>query len=558
MHSKSQAKRLTRCVAVCAIFLLPVAMMAASGDFRNDSGLAEAAKLRDLQAVRSLLKQKADVNARQADGATALHWASHWDELETADLLIRAGANVDAANDYGITPLSLACSNGSAAMAEKLLKAGAKPNPAQWSGETPLMTCARTGNPDAVLALLSHGADVNAATRRGQTALMWALSEKHPEAARALIGHGANVNARTQPVSGMTPQMYITYGIHPHATGEFDVHEAGEAHPDPASPRGGFTPLMFAAQQGDLETARMLLEARADVNATSPDYGNALIVAASSGNEAFAIYLLDKGADPNAMDGFGFTALHYAIPEGIKAISMNRHGKESDRFWFHANMPGLVKALLDHGANPNARVVKGFPPFDVPAFSRGVGHSLPQFRPDGVTPFLLAAASGEVFLMRLLVAKGANPLLATTDRTTPLMAAAGIGRVDERSEEEEKGALEAVMLAVELGADVNAVNQDGRTALQGAAYMGSDAMVEFLVSKGAKLDLADRYGQTPLSIAEGDPTHLADPTDKRFQERSAAHKTTAELLIKLGSPPVPAPKFEDRPLLKGPIPGIVQ
>ena len=521
------------------ILLLPVASLAATG--RGDLRLVEAVKNRDKEAERSLLKQHADVNVPQADGATALHWAARWDDLETADLLIRAGAIVNAANDYGVTALSLACTNGNAAMVEKLLQAGANPNAAQWTGETPLMTCARTGNLDAVKSLLERRADVNKETRRGQTALMWAAAEKRPEVARALIEHGANVNARSHLMEGFTPLRYVTYGLHEHVPGQFDTHEAEDFHPDPAASKGGFTPLLFAAKQGDVETARILLAAGANGNHASPEYGSALVVASANGHEALAIFLLDKGADPNVADGWGFTALHYALREGITAIGMSRPRIPTDRIWLRPNRPELVKALLAHGANLNARVGKGFPPFNYAPFARDDINNMPHLRQPGATPFLLAAASGDAGLLRALAAGGADPRLSTEDGTTPLMVAAGLGRLQDRTEEEEKNALEAVMLAVELGSDVNAANKDGETALHGAAYRGANAIIQFLADKGAKLEAKDRYGQTPLSIAEGDPARLVDPRDKRFRGLKNEHKSTAELLLKLGATPLTAP-----------------
>jgi ankyrin repeat protein len=228
------------------VFLLSVASFAATSS--SDLRLVEAEKNRDGEAVRSLLRQHVDVNTPQADGATALAWAAHWDDLETADLLIHAGANANAANDYGVTALSLACSNANAAMVEKLLKAGANPNATLSTGETALMIAAHTGNVDAVKSLLAHGADVNAKeTRRGQTALMWA--EKHADVVRLLIEHGADIHVRST---------------------------------------GGFTPLLFAAQQGNLDSARILLAAGANVNEATPEDGSALVVASASGHEALS------------------------------------------------------------------------------------------------------------------------------------------------------------------------------------------------------------------------------------------------------------------------------
>ena len=534
-----------------ASVLAVATLAAAEGDLR----LVEAVKNRDREAVRSLLQQQADVNTPQPDGATALAWAAHWNDLVTADLLIHAGADANAANDYGITPLSLACSKGSAAMVEKLLDAGAAPNVAQWTGVTPLMTCARAGSAQAVKLLLARKADANAKeTRRGQTALMWAVAQKHLEVARLLTESGADVNAKSHMPGGFTPLRFLTYGVRRRDPSGPDKLEPGDVHPDPSSSRGGFTALMFAARQGDMDSARLLVDAGANVNASSPDYGSALVVAAAGGYEPVALFLLEKGADPNVADVWGFAPLHYALADGITAIGMSRKSIPTDRYWFHSNMPELVKSLLEQGANPDARVGKGLPPFNYPAFARTTGNSMPQIRQPGATPFLLAAASFDARLMRLLHSHGADPLLTTDEGTTPLMVAAGMGQLDNLTEEEKKMALEAVKLAVELGGDVNAANvnaayvntayvnasnQDGRTALAAAAYLGINSIIQFLADQGADLEATDRYGQTALSIAQGVSPKIKG-NDKRFR-RGRPRKDTAALLLKLGATPQPAP-----------------
>ncbi len=524
-----------------ASVLAVATLAAAEGDLR----LVEAAKNRDREAVRSLLQQQADVNTPQPDGATALAWAAHWNDLETVDLLIHAGADVNAANDYGMTPLALACSKGSAAMVEKLLQAGADPNAAQWTGVTPLMTCARAGSVDAVKLLLARHADVNAKdTRRGQTGLMWAVAQQHTEVVRLLIEQGADVNAKSHMPGGFTPLQFLTYGVRRRDPTGPDSLEPGDVHPDPSSSRGGFTALMFAARQGDQDSARLLVDAGANVNAFSPDYGSALVMAASSGHEPVALFLLEKGADPNVTDIWEFAPLHYALADGITAIGMSRKRIPTDRYWLRSNMPELVKSLLEQGANPNARVGKGFPPFNYPAFVRTTGNSMPQIRQPGATPFLLAAASFDARLMRLLHSHGADPLQTTDEGTTPLMVAAGMGRLDDLTGEEKKMALEAVKLAVELGGDVNAVNvnasnQDGRTALAAAAYLGVISIIQFLADQGADLEATDRYGQTALSIAQGVSPKIKG-NDKRFR-RGSTRKATAALLLKLGATPQPAP-----------------
>lgn len=495
-------------------WVVPLLMVSGPG-FASDLRLVEAVKEGNRAAVRSLLKEQIDVNAPEPDGATALAWAAHKDDLETAELLIRAGADVDAANDYGVAPLSLACTNGNAAMIGKLLKAGADPNAATRSGETALMMAARSGSAQAVKLLLDSGADVNAKENwRGQTALMWAVAEKHSEAVRLLTERGADVNARSE---------------------------------------NGFTPLMFAAQQGDLDSARALLAAGADVNAVipikdepsttgrpqrrkvegAPEGMTPLLMAAASGHEGLAIFLLQKGADPNAADSYGATALHYALQRGMAILDALFVHLKASANWFRPHMLNLVKELLARGANPNAQLVKH------PNHSRGdatVGTTA-RFTMVGVTPFMLATATLDLDLMRYLIERRANPLLAAKGGTTPLLAAAGLGHTIDRTEEERKRALEAAKMLVELGADVNAVGDRGYTALHGAAYVGDDAMVQYLVEKGAKMGVMDTMGQTPLSIAEGVIT--TGVRDFQLRPRTS-HKTTANLLLKLGATPLAA------------------
>jgi ankyrin repeat protein len=455
--------------------------------FAEDLRLLDAVKNRDRAAVRSLMDQHVNVNAAQADGTTALAWAANRDDLETAGLLIRAGAKVNLANDYGVTPLSLACTNRSAAMVERLLNAGADPNAAQSTGETPVMVCARTGNAETLKLLLARGADPNAKeTQQGQTALMRAVAGKHPDVVRMLIDRGADVRARS---------------------------------------KGGFTALLFASQQGELASARMLLAAGADVNEKTPLNGTALVVAAASGREEFAIFLLDKGADPNAADAYGVTALHYAIPRGIAGI-------DSVSIIFRpynevppANMTGLVKALLAHGANPNAQIAKDFPPYSRSPYAL-------QTSLVGQTPFLLAAAAADVDLMRVLLGGGADPHIHSKDGSTALMMAAGVGRIDEReNSRDDASALEAAKLALMLGDDINAANARRRTALHGAAGIGANGLVQFLVENGANLNAKDRRGYTPLGIAAGLAPRGGDSA-------SRVYESTMALLLKLGAQPL--------------------
>ena len=466
-------------IGICwAVFLLSVIHLSGS-----DLRLLEAAKSRDREAVRSLLAQRVDVNAPQADGTTALAWAAHWDDLETADALLGAGARVNAANDYGVTALSLACTNGSAAMVEKLLEAGADPKLALPTGETPLMTASRTGSLDAVKLLLGRGVDVNAKETLGQTALMWAVAREHAEVAEALVGRGADIHARS---------------------------------------KGGFTPLLFAARAGDVSSARVLLAAGADVNETTLDGMSVLLLATASGHEDLPIFLVETGADANATDAYGITALHYAMQKGLSILGAVQYVPVA-QYMFRPNMPELVKALLEHGANPNARVEK------LKNLTLSVS---PRAGMAGATPFLLAAATGDVSLMRLLAASGADPVLATAQNVTPLMVAAGIGRLqDRRGEEEDRNALEAVKLALEMGNNVNAVNDNGRTALYGAASSGGNAIARFLVEQGAQVNVKDKFGMTPWNLASG----VLSPNVLNSDRLNPIHQSTADLLVQLGA-----------------------
>jgi ankyrin repeat protein len=459
-----------------------------------DLRLVDAAQRQDTAIVRALLARHADVNVAQPDGATALAWAAHWDDIGMADLLIDAGANVNVGNQFGVTPLSLACVNGSKPMVDRLLRAGADPNRARANGEAPLMTAARTGNPDVVSALLAHGADVNAhANPAGQTALMWAISETHPAVTRVLVRAGADVHMRSA---------------------------------------GGYTALLFAARAGDVDSARVLLDAGSDVYETAPDGSSPLLVASASGRESTAVLLLDRGANPNA-DRAGYTALHAAIPKS-----------ELD----------LVKALLAHGANPNARVTNAPAAVFGPAGGAGSevadgalvltsarGGASPRPPRSSVvtaTPFWLAAKYVNVSIMRALIAGGADPALTTDDGTTPLMVAAGLTQFEGprsrrgdvstfRSNWGEDDALEAVAVLMDLGADVNAVNRVGQTALHGAAYLGANRLVELLVQKHAKLNAQDARSQTPFRVAEG---HL-----NVSAQGVTSNPQTAELLRRLGA-----------------------
>lgn len=451
----------------CAVILLSATSLQA------DSRLADAAMAPNPEAVRSLLKQKVDVNAPQPDGTTALHWAVRQDDLETADLLIRAGANVKAANRFGATPLSLAATNGNAAMIEKLLKAGEDANAVvSETGDTVLMVAARTGKPDAVAMLLNHGADANKTNATGQTALMWAASQRNSGAVQVLIEHKADLSIKTHAAPPPKPMDTIF-------SAPFPV--------------GGMTALLFAARQNDLKSASLLIAAGADVKESAQDGTSPILVAILNGHYALANFLLEKGADPNAVDGKGRAALYAAVDMRNLEWSTRPAPPEKDTM----TELDLIKALIAHGASPNTRLTKKIPLRGQPSFDGRWANMI------GATPFWRAAQSDDVTVMRLLVEKGADPLLATTDHTTPLMVAAGVGWSDGQSHGSQSEAPEALKLCLEWGGDVNAANDVGYTALHGAAFRGANEVVKLLVEKGAKMDVKNQEGRLPVNMAEG-------------------------------------------------------
>jgi uncharacterized protein len=528
----------------------------------KDMRLVEAVKNGDRQAVKAMLAAHTDVNAPEPDGATALAWAVHQDDLETAQLLIRAGADVNTANDYGITPLVLACTNRNAAMIQKLLDAKANASAANWAGQTVLMACVSTGSLEGVKLLLAHKADVNAhENESGQTALMWAAAKTHPDIVQALIDAGADVHARSKVVETPEPFSIPCTPTQPCLTGarQGSTYSANIHFPKTT---GGFTALLFAAQQGDLDSARELIAAGADVNEATAEDGSALVIASASGREKLALFLLDKGADPNAADGWGVTPLHYALHEGMLTISSYKP-EPTDKFgWERHNLPDLAKALLAKGADPNARIKYDFPPYDYAPVSRSNGNNLPQMSYVGATPFVFAAATADLTMMRMLVEGRANAKVTTKEGTSALMVAAGLahegggagfgGQVgaDLRRGDLEGQVLAAVKMAVDLGADVNAVNEKGQTALHGAVYMGYPEVIKYLASKGADLNAKDMYGQTPVTIALGDPEGRVyrqlggGRYDYSFRQPKI-QKNIADLLVQLGATPFTG-KYRDR------------
>lgn len=481
------------------LVLFTTSVFAAGGDAQ----LAQAVKSGDKAAVQSLLRQHVDVNAAEADGTTALHYAVRNDDLDLANRLIGAGANVKAANRYGVTPLYLAAVNGNAAMIEKLLGAGVDANAVSTEGETALMTASRTGRVDAVKVLLSHGADVNAReTWHGETALMWAVSQKHPEAARELIAKGADVNARS------------TFN-------KWERQNSAEPR-EKWLPLGGLSPLEFAARQGCAACIPVLVEAGADLNAVDADLITPLISALINGHYDAAGVLIEKGTNVNLADRTGRTALYAAVDDHTMPASNRPSPKEIDN---ELTSLDIVKALLAKGADVNAPL-KQQQPYRT-KLDRGDDTMLTT----GTTPLLRAAKAGDVAVMKLLMEKHADAKLATRNGVNPLMAAAGAGTKEEDTTGRRKtqaDAIEAIKLCLDAGIDINAADSRGQTAVHGAALQGFDQVVQFLADHGAKLDVKDRQGRTPLDAAMG----LAGGVG--FDGNSGVvHESTAALIRKL-------------------------
>jgi uncharacterized protein len=452
--------------------LLSVAAFAATN---GNTALVDAVKNQDAEAVRTLLKQHVDVNAPEADGTTALHWAAHWGDLETVDALLREGANPTALNRYGATPLSEAVRIGGGPLIEKLLKAGADPNTLTTAqAETVLMKASREGNLEAVKVLVAHDADVNAKENfRGQTALMWAAAEGHAEIVSLLAMHGAELNVRSYDRDTSLPKM---------------------AAGTPAAPiaRGGLTALLFAARQGQIDSVKALLAAKADINALDSDGNNALTLAILNTHYDLTQLLIERGADVNIAAKNGRTALYSAVEMHDVDWSPRPAHKETDQ----ATSMDVIHALLDHKANVNAQLTA---PAPIEKHAQDMGD---KTMGAGTTPFTRAARSADVELMHLLLDKGADPKLVGKDNQTALMVASGVAWTDHIKGTEAQ-ALEAVKLCVSLGLDVNAATDKGETALHGAAHRGADSIAKFLVEKGANVNAHNKRGFTPLDLAMG-------------------------------------------------------
>jgi ankyrin repeat protein len=508
---------------VLASMAATVALSVASvGAPTTDTGLIEAVQQKDLPKVSALLHQHAPVNTPQADGSTALHWAAYKDAPEIVVALLKAGADPNVANELGVTPLFLACENGNEAIVGRLLQANANPNAAVSSGETPLMAATRRGYAPVVRQLLRRGANVHAKESwHGQTALMWAAAGAHSSIVRMLLEAGGDVKARTT----ITPQVINDARGGGAAVGtgsKMSNSDYGEVL------LGGFTSLLFAAREGDAESAELLLNAKADVNEVAADGSSALVIAVHSGNVPVAKVLLDRGADPN-LSGAGYTALHAAVLRG---------------------QVELLGALLAHGADPNPRITKALGKRDSAEFTFGVDAI-------SATPLLLAATYLDLNAMRALLGGGADSSLTKADGTNLLLAAVGRSRFDKtggqfggvktdprrgralstdearqfpEGEREEDLIVNAVQLILQSGADVSASDKSGSTGLHRAAQQSLNRVIRFLVEHGADVNVKNGKGQTPLTVALSPNAFNLDGT-----EASKPDPSTAELLRRLGA-----------------------
>jgi ankyrin repeat protein len=565
--------------------IITIFCLAGGALFAAEAKLADAAMQGDKAAVRSLIAARADVNAAQGDGMTALHWAAYHDDLDLTRALLQAGANAKVTTRLGgVTPLFFACTNGNAAMIAALLDAGADANSSKEGGTTALMTAAASGSAPAVKLLLDRGAQINAKENvHGQTAAMFAAALNRSDVIRLLASRGADLNIATSskklervqfdqdgnivenrpggrggrggrggqgdqaaaPTANegeMTPEEIAEAKAKAQATAKAELDllaksmsfstvdylidsarsrpKAGDVAARP--PRkvgpdfaGGMTALLYAAREGHLDAVRALVEAKANINQVSEgEKTSPMLLAIINGRLDVAKYLLDQGADPNLVAVSGATALYATIDvQWAPKVWFPQPSVEQEK----TSYLDLMKELLDHGANPNTKINEKL-------WYRSFTNDYTWVDPAGATAFWRAAQSSDTAAMQLLIQHGADPKIATTAGDTPLHAAAGIGWAANWSVNAPVPLVDAVKYCVELGLDVNTADLRGYTALHGAAYLGNNDMVNFLVGKGAKTDVKSRAGDSTADMANG-PTRFGQP-----------HPETVALLEKLGSP----------------------
>ena len=457
------------------VFSVACAVLVAAGARAADEPrVVQIVKTGDHAALRAALARPIDVNAREVDGTTALHWAARNDDAEAVSLLLKAGAHADAANRYSVTPIALAAANGDAPIVEALIAAGADANTTPPAGEPVLMTAARAGSVATVRCLLSHGADVNGHERSlGETALIWAAAANHADVVTLLLASGADIDGRSN-------------------LADFPRRQTGLV----VLPRGQWTALMFAARQGSVDAARVLVGAGANLNLADPDGTTALVFAIINAHYDTAKLLILAGADPNVADTTGMAALYAAADMSTLPWMFGRNAPNTDD---STTCLEVIRLLLEHHADPNARLRA--------ILMQRVHTTGDTALGEGSTPFMRAAKSADLPVMKLLLEHGADPLMAEKNHTTAMMLAAGQGwrdgnaAIPTRDRGTPEDALVAIQLLIARGADVNAASDAGDTAMHAAAFRGSEAIIKFLVAQGGNVRAKDKQGRMPLDTA---------------------------------------------------------